>query len=198
MMYCPSHDVVFVAIPKTGTRSIYYILKNQYGGKLYKEHLPVIPKQFIHYFSFCVVRNPYDRICSAYWSLCHRQGDRYGYKGMFAKRRQPNTLVSFLDAIKLDFQRRRRELPQYKFHEENRIDQILRYETLQEDFNTLPFLTNPVTLPRSNSTTEGRTKATPKPRPPWEQLVTVEAGQMINEMFAKDFKLFNYKKKEFK
>lgn len=195
MFICEKPKVVFVAIPKTGTRSIYKVLKREYGGFMYKEHLPVIPQRWRRYFSFCVVRNPYDRVCSAYWSICQRKGDRTKYLARFRRLGLPNTLKSFLLVIKR--QRNRRELPQCKFVVRNRMDQILRYETLQEDFNTLPFLKEPVTLPWANSTTTNKTEKTPQTRPHWKELVTPETGQMINEMFTRDFEMFEYPMEKF-
>ena len=66
MFICPDHNIVFVAVPKTATRSIYKILEADFNGELYnhQDHMQIIPDEFKHYFSFCVIRNPYDRICS--------------------------------------------------------------------------------------------------------------------------------------
>lgn len=72
MIISNKHKVVFVAIPKTGTRSVYNSLRNVFAGELYKEHHKVIPKEYRDFFKFTIVRNPYDRIVSVWWATTHR------------------------------------------------------------------------------------------------------------------------------
>lgn len=194
MFVCPKYKALFVAIPKTGTRSVYDILLGKYEGYVHKEHEQIIPEQYKEYFSFITVRNPYDRACSEYWSTCHKGlGVCYGgFQEKFEQKNIPNTLENFLS-----FRLGLLWIPQYKFYENNRIDQILRFENLQNDFKTLPFLTDHIELPKINTTTvyiEGKYHNI---RPHWKKLITPKAGRIINEFFAKDFEMFNYEKIDF-
>ena len=199
MFVCHNPKIVFVAIPKTGTRSIYAALQNNFGGSILNDHARKIPKTYGGYFKFCVVRNPYDRICSDYWSRCQREHDRYGFIENFKKRNLENNLENYLDIISLDS--RHRDFEQYNFIEGNNINQILHFENLQEDFNNLPFVTSPIELPLINTTSKKvfspKTKAFTIPRPSWEELVTSAAAKKINKLFKKDFELLNYKMLEF-
>ena len=88
--------------------------------------------------------------------------------------------------------------PQYKFIEDNDMNMILRFENLNEEFNTLPFVEASLALPHINSTTINRNeKATPVPRPHWRELMTTQVGQIINEKYAKDFELLGYEMENF-
>jgi hypothetical protein len=194
MIVCIQHKVVFIAVPKTGTRSIYDILQKEYGGKLHKEHETTVPRQYQDFFTFCVTRNPYDRACSAYWSTCHRAKDQYGYLRKFDAKGLPNTLESFLVCIKE--QQHPLEYPQYRFHENNRFDVVLRFESLRQDFAELPFIKKETELPVINPTTQ-RAAHNPNIRPSWKEMITPTTGQMINDFFAKDFELFGYELLEF-
>lgn len=194
MFICRDYKVIFVAIPKTGTRSIYTVLKEQFGGQLLSEHARDIPKQYDSYFSFCVVRNPYDRVCSDYWLRCHRSNDKYQFRNKFKQRNLDNTLENYISIFQNESFSSK--FPQADFYEGNDINQVLRFENLQEDFNTLPFVKTYVDLPISNPTT-AKTKANITIRPAWEEMITPEAGRIINNLYDKDFKLFNYEMLEF-
>ena len=191
------HKFVFVAIQKTATRSIYSYLKENLGGKQLNQHRPDIPAEYKRYFSFCVSRNPYDRICSEYWSKCRRDNDRYQYKKRFEISNLENSLENFLSMIPK--RHGRAVWQQALFIKPNRIDKILRFENLQDDFNTLPFISSGTVLPHANSTSTTKIIGDKiiKPRPPWEELVTPVAGRMINKLFEEDFKLLNYEMMEF-
>lgn len=182
MIICHDIKVIFVAIPKTGTRSISNVLRKQFGGKTIREHEQIIPEEYMDYFSFCVVRNPYDRICSNYWQRCHGELDGWKCKDTFKKMSIDNTLENYLTV----FENADSSWPQADWVVDNDIDQILRFETLEEGFNTLPFVTTFISLPTLNASN----------KPPWEEIVTPAARKKINKIFEKDFRLFNYEMKE--
>ena len=198
MIACEEHKVVFVDIPKTGSRSIMITLRAQYGGtSIGKNHARSIPQQYKDYFKFCVVRNPYERMCSLYWSLCRRRDDTKSYRKMLKEQNLSLSLEGFLTLIKSN-SGKALYFPQYKFVENNNMDTILRFENLNEEFNMLPFIKAPHKLPHSNSTTINRNKvSTPDPRPHWRELVTAQAAEIINERYAKDFEMFNYEMENF-
>jgi len=203
MFICPNHNIVFVAVPKTATRSIYEILKTNFNGELYdhQDHMRVIPNEFKNYFSFTVVRNPYDRICSTYWHLCKKENkrskmyDSFGYLREFEKGGQPNTLESYLHAIQI---RPSLHSPQqYLWHNRNRIDQVLRFENLQEDFNTLPFIKESINLPYKNVTAVIKGVENSNPRPSWQEMIDSATGKMINSIYKEDVERFGYERIEF-
>lgn len=63
--YFPSADCVFIHIPKTGGASIRHgFFKSQYEGPVQGE----VPQAWQHCFKFAFVRNPFDRLISA-WKM---------------------------------------------------------------------------------------------------------------------------------
>lgn len=197
MIICPNFKIVFIAVPKTGTRSIYRVLQDHYSGRRIQDHLQIVPEQYKNFFTFIVKRNPYDRACSTYWAMCRRNPsfDQYGWLANFKLKDLENTLENFLSVAKSRKNYKiNHSIQQYKFHNRNRIDQILRFENLQEDFNKLPFIKTPVELPRINITVD--IKSTPKKvrisRPHWKDIVDDKSIKLINEIYAKDFKLLGY------
>jgi hypothetical protein len=78
--YIPSHNLVFIHIPKTGGTSILHWIKNNFEyQKISAKHATIFQweKTIGHSANyFCVVRNPYHRILSWY----HYQGKMLNYK----------------------------------------------------------------------------------------------------------------------
>lgn len=178
MIVCPDIKVIFVAVPKTGTRSINAYLRKHFECQPLGEHKRNIPAEYKDYFSFCVVRNPYDRICSSYWQRCHGKYDSWKCKDTFKKMGVDNTLDNYLTI----FENADSSWPQADWIIDNDINQILRFETLEEDFNTLPFVKEFAKLPKLNASG----------KPPWQELITPSAKEKISRIFERDFKLFNY------
>ena len=178
MLLCKDINVIFVAIPKTGTRSIYSVLRNQFECQPLGEHRQAIPAEYKDCFSFCVVRNPYDRICSNYWYRCHGEFDSWQCKDKFKKMCLDNTLENYLTV----FEHKDSSWPQARWILDNDINQILRFETLEKDFNTLPFVKEYTKLPMLNVSG----------KPPWQEMVTADIRKKINKIFEQDFKLLNY------
>lgn len=193
MMICQEHKIIFVAIPKTATRSIYRFLKQNYDGKIAGDHSLKIPPQCRDYFKFAVVRDPYDRICSAYWHSCWRPDrDRYKFERRMQERGLPNTLESFLEIVHNPKTRGRHAILQSKYLV-NDINTLLRFENLAEEFNRLPFLKEPVELDIVNST-RGKAFRSRKIRPETnDELLTPRAIELINEIYEDDFKNLGYK-----
>jgi chondroitin 4-sulfotransferase 11 len=70
--YCHFYKCVFIHIPKTGGVAIHNSLFNSFGGAHYTidNYQQIIGKQlFNEYFKFSFVRNPWDRLLSAYFFL---------------------------------------------------------------------------------------------------------------------------------
>lgn len=66
--YIPEYDCVFIHIPKTGGLSIRKgFFNRQYNGPFKGK----IPQRYAHCFSFAFIRNPYNRLISA-WKMLTR------------------------------------------------------------------------------------------------------------------------------
>jgi len=192
-MICDTPPFVFIAIPKTGTRTIYNFLENTYKVKLIEDHLINVPALFSDRYTFTVVRNPYDRICSAWWSTCMRGKDRYGYIKKFNEYGLPNSLLSFLIVIQNKFEgvNYLPTINQSRYLKDNRIDHIIRFENFNEGLNSLKFVNEDVVLNNLNATTLITENNSTK-RPDWSELVCSRSIMMINEIYNEDFYLLNY------
>jgi len=167
-------------VTKTGSRTLYQVLQQHYEGQQIGKVRARIPG----YFHFTVVRNPYDRCVSLWWSTCMRSGDRYGYK---VHGETVADLINWLIGGGTGNPVAKRLcVPQPK-----QItvlpDWVIKYENLERGFQKLPFYTGePKEFPRLNQTiTE---------RKPWQEYMTPEAIRAINRWCASEFDLFNYEK----
>lgn len=93
------YNYVYVATPKTGTRSMYAFLIDYYRGRLHQEHgrkLPswAGPKTFV----FTTVRDPYMRAVSAWWSIkSERHDNRHHHQELLRSRFGGTDLECFMD-----------------------------------------------------------------------------------------------------
>lgn len=184
---------IFVHIPKCGGTSIerfflsHYGVSNDWGRRFPLEALPIEAKaEFCigfqrkqhmslndfplaaqeEYFSFAFVRNPWDRIMSAYL-----YAERLGHKSTFKSFLKSNT---FNDHRKT----------QSSFLNKN-IDFIGRFENLQEDFNLicqkLGFESKK--LPHENKTIHEH----------YTKWYTDENKKLVQDRYSEDIEAFNYK-----
>lgn len=132
---------VYIAPPKTGTRSMYAWLAEHYGGKRVhpsEDHQRVIPDEHRDKFVFTTVRNPYARFVSIYWSMYPpRAWSRQ------AKLRQQVGGARMSDLLTL-LTTRGDELgvggmPIHTFLDDVKPDMLLRIEHINEDREMLPF-----------------------------------------------------------
>jgi chondroitin 4-sulfotransferase 11 len=141
--------------------------------------------RFRSYFKFCVVRNPWDRLVSAYHYL--RQG-------------HPNSPIvgliqesgSFTDFVKgpLSLPIVQSELhvkPQHVFvvdeHKRLRVDYVGRYERLQHDFNVIARrLGVAATLGKRNRS----------PHSDYRDYYDRESRRIVSELYRRDIELFGY------
>lgn len=187
MMTSAKHNLVFVAITKTATRSIYAALKKHFDGELVQEHQKEIPPQYAGLFTFAVLRNPYDRLVSVYWATCRRGNDAYGFKKYVSRTGTFAELVDNLDSVMEDPSEL--ALPQVEWVKPNRIDRFLRFENIAAEWAALPFNTTGVKLERLNPTVKEAGPQNPVARESWETFMTPDIKAIIREKYADDFDL---------
>lgn len=185
MIILSDFKAVFIAVPKTGTRSIFEVLKGL-GGNQHGHHERVVPKAVTTYFTFLTKRDPYERVCSAFWSTCMNAGDPYRYK----QHMKETTVLEYLRSIKQRGHMACSNVSRYQlwWHTKARVDHILRFEHLEEDFLDLSFLPAGTTLPFRNSTRPHR--------PPAKEMLCDEAVALVNELYAPDFDYLGYERIE--
>ena len=184
MIYSDSHKFMFYHIPKTAGTSMYSVFK-QYGVSAHvnefhwtrvRSHTAVEHTwdkyKGNEYFSFAIVRNPYDRMFSLY---------------NFLKRRRviKETLEEFIN--KMD-----REPSQFKLLNYNGVVPLSfvgKFENLEEDFN---FIADKINITERYKNLPKLFKAVNNGN--YKEQINNELKAIIDEKHHDDFINFNYKK----
>jgi len=184
MIYSDSNKFMFYHIPKTAGTSLHTVLKTYAVGPHVDEphltrvrsHVGVEPTwdkyKGSEYFSFAIVRNPYDRMFSLY---------------NFLKRRRiiKETLEEFIS--KMD-----REPSQFKLLNYNGVVPLSfvgKFENLEEDFN---FIANKINIKERYKDLPKLFKAVNNGN--YKEQINNELKAIIDEKHHDDFIKFNYKK----
>lgn len=144
----PLFKSTFIHTPKTGGESISAWLHDNVGSSWRKDekhyHYGEMKKKYRDLgFTYGVVRNPWDRIVSGY----------HYYKGKNATilRKKKNPIRNFEQFIKSENFGETLEKPQWKFVPPGKVDLIIRFENLEEDFKQVQeFYNKPIPLPHRN------------------------------------------------
>jgi len=184
MIYSNSNKFMFYHIPKTAGTSLHTVLKRYAVGPHVNEphltrvrsHVGVEPTWDKYkggeYFSFAIVRNPYDRMFSLY---------------NFLKRRRviKETLEEFIN--KMD-----REPSQFKLLNYNGVVPLSfvgKFENLEEDFN---FIADKIKIKERYKNLPKLFKAVNNGN--YKEQINNELKAIIDEKHHDDFINFNYKK----
>ena len=196
-MFWKKRNLYFVHIPKNAGNSIRPICR--------KENIKVIThnirrqnkrllanyrgKKSIH--AFCVSRNPYDRVVSAYHYLLKNEKHKHDIadRNKFIDR-----YSDFNDFVKNGLQEASEKqlhfLPQVfwiKNHEGiPEIETILKMENLQNDFDD--FCRNMNLKPRRLEFTNASRRKS------WEDYYSDETKKIVSEIYKEDFDFFEYEK----
>ena len=184
MIYSNSNKFMFYHIPKTAGTSLHTVLKRYAVGPHVNEphltrvrsHVGVEPTwdkyKGSEYFSFAIVRNPYDRMFSLY---------------NFLKKRRviKETLEEFIN--KMD-----REPSQFKLLNYNGVVPLSfvgKFENLEEDFN---FIADKIKIKERYKNLPKLFKAVNNGN--YKEQINNELKAIIDEKHHDDFINFNYKK----
>lgn len=194
--------LIFVGIPKNASTSFHMTLRNKtdYWSEghnhrtIFEEYENHDEDLLMHYDSFAVVRNPYDRFFSAFKF-------QFPFNGPVSKEDYKRAFNEFAQSVgKPTFEvnlSNEHYWPQYKFITMNKrivVDDVLRYENLQEDWRVfqkkwnekrqLPYKLN-LTLAHENSSEVSIR---------WDEIYEPESIESIYNYYHKDFEIFGYKK----
>jgi hypothetical protein len=168
---------LYVDLPKTASRAMLKVIGDHYGGA--RRWWGELPEDLE--FAYTVVRNPYARALSIWWSACFVEGDRYGFN-QWAE--SPTVMVNALAAGA----RKRTDLAYTQVElltsRKCRTPQIVHYERLEEEFFKIdPFKDEaPFEFPVVNRKVTGRPVAH----------YTREFIEAVNNWCPTDFQLGGY------
>jgi len=177
----------FVHIPKTGGLAILktFGIENCAGhGKYFK-------KSNLHSFTF--VRNPYDRLVSAYFYICNAKEHKQTYIDLI---KPHQNFEGFLRAMRQDrFAFFNCGCAHFKpqaywiFNKNNiQVDSIFRFEHFDESINKIHLMLNGESY---NKPIEFVNTSEHKP---YKDYYTEELKNIVYNIYKIDFDLFNYKK----
>ena len=165
----------FIHIPKTAGVSICSAIGQTHG------HRPRKIKQGA--FVFSCVRNPYDRAVSLYYFL-RDKAPNYKEQIMI----EGETVNTYWEERINQIRPVRFLQPQKAWVEDvERIDKLIRFETLAEDWAEMRQAFELPALEHKNGDTS-------RPSTPWQEELTAESIAKIGEIYSDDFKYFNYKR----
>lgn len=191
-------NTVFVQIPRNASQAIHHRLRNRTDDRLsWGTYFDVMhendPELFETYFSFACVRNPYERLISAYEAETQSTGSPpWGlqFKDFIDKIYEEGTMfyINYPNHY----------MPQYKFitiKDLILVDEIIKYENINEDWIKISTIINNKTkfshVADKLEVINGNT---------WRMSKNVDdyyddkSKKKVYELYHKDFELFGYNK----
>jgi LPS sulfotransferase NodH len=183
---------IYIHIPKVAGISIEESLFGEkVGHKKAIDYLDDNKKLFEEYYSFSFVRNPYDRLVSAYIFL--RDGGRNDLDKQWADENlsEFNSFKDFVISLDKLIMKRFHFYPQYLFlcDKDDRVivDYVGKYENLHEDFkHVCNVLGRDCELPHKNRTL--------KKSFDYREYYDYEMKEIVYKCYKKDFDLFGYER----
>lgn len=191
MIKSDKYKYVFIAIPKTGTKSITKFLEDDYEGKPFdNQHSYVVPEAYKkeNYLVFSAVRNPYTRMVSMWYSVAQRNPEKYGLKNFDGL-----DFDSFVKGITDNITETRDFFYNTQRDFLNDVRVIILFEFLPHSLHSIPFIKSVESFPHRNST-RSVWEDNPLPRRPWREYFTSQKTlNRINSYYEEDFKNLGYR-----
>ncbi len=182
---------IFIHIPKAGGISIIKSLYGEnakgFGHPTYKIFLDLFKEDYYKFFKFTFVRNPWDRVYSAYTFLIqgglNEQDRNFGEKYLKKFKTFEEFVLNGLEQENI--QNWIHFIPQHKFiYDENQnlmVDFVGRFENFENDFNEIAKKIN------SNTKLKHLNKSKKK-----KNYMDIYNDKMIEYVYKKDIDLLNY------
>jgi hypothetical protein len=192
VFYFPDYECVFIHNPKTGGSSIRNgMLNGKFEGPVHGH----IPDEWQGYFKFCFVRNPFDRLISA-WKMFTTGMQNTKWKFPEDANRELS-LRAFLDIamdesiaysghrLKLGEKIRHHTLPQsHPFNCVAHADHVGRFERIESDFSKIcKRIGIAGAMPHWNKTERDDD---------YQQYYDETTRKMASKFYAEDLRLFEY------
>lgn len=197
MLLTSKRKIFFVHIPKNAGNSIRPICRKR-GIKVITHNIRRRNKRLLaahrgkkKIHAFCISRNPYDRLVSAYYYLKEKSTHK---NDLADKEKFITQYQNFDDFIKNGLKNASKEqlhfLPQvfWILNEKGNpeVETVLRLENLQNDFDEFCKMMN---LGQYNLKTTNASN-----RKAWKQYFNSETKQIVQDIYRDDFDFFDYKK----
>lgn len=188
---------VFVQIPKNASSSIHRALSNQTDDSHdHETYISILanndPELIESYYSFAVVRNPYDRFVSAYEWVRQNSGWPLSFEETVEQWYNRGSFFYTTEDVAW--------WPQHRYTCIKNIvlvDKVIKYEDLESGWteivdninNRLPesFSQPPSNLPYENKTSFRENRD-------WHEYYTQELADKVYSLYKKDFQMFEYEK----
>ncbi len=192
MLISFDHKAIFVHAPKTGGMSIRHTLWQHFDfvrpPGLTDWHSGFIPTSeaeptygyggYGGWLIFGVVRNPYERMVS-FWRHCVDERDNPLWRHVWQRADDADTFSGFVANLLRD------GTPQAfppMTHTLRQCNRVLRFEHLQAEFNTLPFVRSAVVLPVLNN----------RDHSCWRDMYDGDTMELVRCHYREDFERYGY------
>ena len=200
MIIMHRHQMVFIGTPKAACNAMYAWLERNLEGLRESFHRRDVPDEAKDYWRFTVVRNPYSRAVSMWWSLTG-QGGAKEYPATESLRREEGdtSLPAFLRWVL-------RRWPEYVcerlpdgwlgpqtlwLRPAEPLNAFLHLECLEKDLEmAIKMLGRHGDVPPVERLNETRTQYGP-----WEKHMTPEVVELIDAWAGEDFERFGYERR---
>ena len=189
MIVSTARRFCFVSTPKCGTNSLYAVLEERFGGVRQRPgfHRNIVPAAARNFFRWTVVRNPFARAVSIWWSTVKNPANRRVALAELRKAKGGDGFEAFLEwmiagpAENLATRCLRQNMTDWLRPAEP-FQAVLHLERIEKEILDLPFW-KPVPLPHRNRS-DGR--------PPWRTFITEKARDLVLAWAGPDFERFGY------
>jgi len=189
MIICKPHNFIFYDIPKTATVSIIHFIKNAGIEIDIKRHnFDPNCECYKEFFKWTIIRNPYDKILSA-WRTTQFRNVRKEIPLGFKPRMQPlnkwlRQLPNILETTQYSLLSKATKGHLEDLH-------LIRFENLIEELFTLPFMHyfgGKEEFPHMNKSDKSKN---------WIKYLDKETEQLIWNKYQEDFEVFGYERYDY-
>ena len=150
-------------------------------GELSSEGYPI--EQF---YKFAFVRNPYDRLVSAFYNFRYDKGHIKWASDIYKFDTFKDFVLGFEDSSCINYIHLRPQFDYLQIDGRVQMDFVGKYENLKQDFQKVE---NDLSLPHVDLGHYRRHE-----HPPYQELYDEETKQVVKRIYKNDFETFGYEK----
>ena len=183
------YKFIYIHIPKTGGSSVSNVLESLSGSEKMKGH-PLLArymqeKDYKNYYKFCFVRNPWDRLVSAFFFLRKGGNNIFDQKHCDKLKLKETTFKDFAKKLNPNKKYPKHFLNQYAFIKDDEKNiKFFKFENINSHFNVA---CDAIGFPRTRLPHSNKSK-----HKHYTQYYDSETREIIAEKYAKDIEYFGY------